>query len=96
MSYLHETALTQNPDCILFTSKFDIVHGDYVDELVPFVQDRLEKVDILINNAGTLINKPFEQLTQLDFVEMLQNNLFGHVKMIQNMLPLMKAKEVTY
>lgn len=89
LELLTQTALARNPDCILFTSKFDIVHGDYVDELVPFVQGRLEKVDILINNAGTLINKPFEQLTQLDFVEMLQNNLLGHVKMIQNMLPLM-------
>ena len=43
----------------------------------------------LINNAGSLINKPFEESTQLDFAEMLQNNLLGHVKMIQHILPLM-------
>ena len=31
-------------------------------------------------------------LSQLDFVEMFQNNLLGHVKMIQHIAPLMPAK----
>ena len=48
-------------------------------------------MDILINNAGVLINKPFSELTQLDFAEMLQTNLLGHIKMIQNLLPLMNS-----
>lgn len=78
-----------NPECGLYPLKFDIVHDDYVSELLPFVTTRLGSVDVLINNAGSLINKPFEESTQLDFAEMLQNNLLGHVKMIQHMLPLM-------
>lgn len=88
---LYETALTQNPDCTLYVLKFDIVHGDYMEVLVPFVEERMGKIDILINNAGSLLNKPFNDLSQLDFVEMLQNNFLGHVKIIQNMLPLMNA-----
>ena len=36
-----------------------------------------------------LINKSFEQLTELDFVEMLQSNYIGHVRMIQAMIPMM-------
>ncbi len=87
---LSEIALSLNPDCNLITTKFDIVHGDYLEDLVPFVEDRLVRVDALINNAGTLLNKPFEQITQLDFAEMLQTNLLGHVKMIQSLLPLMR------
>lgn len=87
---LSEIALGLNPDCNLIISKFDIVHGDYIGDLVPFVEDRFGNVDVLINNAGTLINKPFEQITQLDFVEMLQTNLLGHVKMIQFLLPLLR------
>lgn len=90
LNNLSEIALSLNPDCNLLTLKFDIVHGDYLTDLVPFVQDRFGTVDALVNNAGTLINKPFEQMTQLDFVEMLQSNLLGHVKMIQSLLPLMK------
>jgi len=90
LQQLAEIALGLNPDCNLVTYKFDIVHGDYVADLIPFIKERIGAVDALINNAGTLINKPFEQITQLDFVEMLQTNLLGHVKMIQFLLPLLK------
>lgn len=89
---LLDIASSLNPDCNLYPVKFDIVHDDYITGLIPFVQARLGSVDILINNAGSLIKKPFEELAQLDFAEMLQNNLLGHVKMIQNLLPLMKPK----
>ena len=87
---LLDIASSLNPDCKLYPVKFDIVHDDYVAGLIPFVQSRLGTVDVLINNAGSLINKTFEDLSQLDFAEMLQSNLLGHVKMIQNLLPLMK------
>lgn len=85
---LFEIAKGLNPDCNLYPAKFDIVHDDYTS-LVGFVQDKLETVDILINNAGELIKKPFEELSQIEFAEMLQANFLGHVKMIQHMLPLL-------
>lgn len=92
LSKLQEIAFALNPDCRLFTAKFDIVHDDYENDLIPFIQEKIGRVDILINNAGSLINKPFMQLSQIDFAEMLQNNLLGHVKMIQHIVPLMSAK----
>jgi len=85
---LHEIAMGLNPESILYPARFDIVHDDYEGSLIPFIKERLGSVDILINNAGALINKPFEALTQIDFAEMLQSNLLGHVKMIQHLLPL--------
>ena len=89
---LQEIALALNPVCMLYPAKFDIVHDDYENDLVPFIKERMGSVDILINNAGSLINKSFMELSQLDFVEMFQNNLLGHVKMIQHIAPLMPAK----
>ncbi len=89
---LKEIALALNPGCSLYTIQFDIVHDDYEKDLLPFISERMDSIDILINNAGSLINKAFLQLTQLDFVEMLQNNLLGHIKMIQNLVPLMPPK----
>ncbi|HEX8461126.1 MAG TPA: SDR family oxidoreductase [Segetibacter sp.] len=87
---LSEVTIANNPDVNFFTTTFDIVHGDYDKDLLPLLQNTIGHVDVLINNAGALINKPFVETKQLDFVEMLQANLLGHVKMIQNLLPLMK------
>src|ERR1700710_2683555 len=89
MGKLLEIARGLNPDCILYPVAFDIVHDDY-SNLLQFINTRFDKqVDILINNAGMLVSKPFSGLLETDFVEMLQSNFIGHVRMIQNILPLM-------
>ena len=86
---LLEIAHGLNPDAEIYALAFDIVHDDYSD-LQQFINANLDnRVDILINNAGVLINKPFAQLQETDFVEMLQSNFIGHVRMIQGLVDLM-------
>ncbi len=88
---LAEIAAGLNPEAVLFPIAFDIVH-DYYADLVQFIATRFDnQVDILINNAGVLINKPFAQLLETDFVEMLQSNFIGHVRIIQSLFHLMPA-----
>lgn len=87
---LLEIARGINPDCTLLPVEFDIVHDDYA-ALIPFLQQRLGTVDILINNAGALINKPFMETTAEDLHEMFQSNVTGHFNMIKNLLPLMQS-----
>jgi len=89
LTKLLEIALGLNPDAVLYPLVFDIVHDDYAG-LVDFIKARFDgQLDILINNAGVLVNKPFMGLDEADFVEMLQSNYIGHVRMIQAMVPLM-------
>lgn len=88
---LLEIAHGLNPDCQLFALNFDIVHDDYAG-LQQFIAANFDnRVDVLINNAGVLVNKPFTELLESDFVEMLQSNFIGHVRIIQALLPLMAA-----
>jgi NAD(P)-dependent dehydrogenase (short-subunit alcohol dehydrogenase family) len=86
---LLEIANNLSPESNLYAIAFDIVHDDY-DSLQQFIAANFDnRVDVLINNAGVLINKPFTQLLETDFVEMLQSNFIGHVRMIQGVLGLM-------
>ncbi|RZK49371.1 MAG: SDR family oxidoreductase [Pedobacter sp.] len=88
LTKLLEIAKGINPDCQLYPVAFDIVNDDY-QSLVSFIQNTLGQVDILINNAGVLINKPFVETSLGEFAQMLESNVLGHVNMIQHMLKLM-------
>lgn len=87
---LHEIATGITPECKLLPVAFDIVNDDY-RALTPFIQERLGKVDILINNAGTLVNKPFAETDEHDLVEMLMANVLSHFKMSKAVLPFMET-----
>jgi NAD(P)-dependent dehydrogenase (short-subunit alcohol dehydrogenase family) len=91
LEHLAEIAAGLNPDCTLYPIAFDIVHDDYAD-LQQFITGNFDgQIDVLINNAGMLVNKPFAQLLETDFVEMLQSNFIGHVRIIQSLYGFMPA-----
>lgn len=85
---LHEIAKGINPDCTLMPVAFDLVNDDYA-ALVPFIKEHLGQIDILINNAGSLINKNFMETTENDLAEMLEHNVMSHFKMIRYTLPFL-------
>ncbi|MGB1243592.1 MAG: SDR family NAD(P)-dependent oxidoreductase [Chitinophagales bacterium] len=49
-----------------------------------------EQIDLLINNAGLLIAKPFEALTMEDWRAQFEVNVLGPVKLIQSLLPFLQ------
>lgn len=53
--------------------------------------DFASPIDILINNAGLLINKPFEQLSHQDLSESYQVNVIGIMEATQALLPQLAA-----
>ncbi len=82
-----------NPNCNLIPLVFDIDSDNESNELLTLVKKDLGHVDILINNAGILINKPFKELTLEDFESIYKVNVFGVVKTIQSLLPFMGNPE---
>lgn len=56
----------------------------------------ISQIDVLINNAGLLINKPFEALNLADWKNIFEVNLFGIVHLIQAILPLLEAAKNTH
>lgn len=59
-------------------------------EIHTMVATAFERVDILIHNAGVLVNRPFEETTQNDWRQVFEVNVFSAVKVSQALLPLLK------
>jgi 3-oxoacyl-[acyl-carrier protein] reductase len=72
------------------TLSVDVSQNNDLKKVTEFVQTNWKKVDILINNAGKLINKPFTALTTEDFLEVYKVNVFGVAELTKNMIPFLQ------
>lgn len=68
----------------------DLSSENDLKKITEFIQKNWTKVDILINNAGKLINKPFEHLSSKDFMEVYQVNVFAVANLTRIILPFLK------
>ena len=66
---------------------FDLESGNYNDELLPSILKHFKNIDVLISNAGLLINKPLDQLEEVDFDRMFNSNVKSIFKLTQALLP---------
>ncbi|MBP2830999.1 SDR family oxidoreductase [Aquimarina sp. U1-2] len=73
------------------TFPFDICELDDMNKVVNYVEEKWGSVDILIHNAGTLLNKPFEDTNLRDFESVYKVNVFGVAEMTRVLIPFTKA-----
>ena len=69
----------------------DISIPEDVKKITDFVTSNWKQVDVLIHNAGMLINKPFTELTEKDFIDVYKVNVFGVAEITKQLIPFMKA-----
>jgi 3-oxoacyl-[acyl-carrier protein] reductase len=70
----------------------DITSDGDLKRVSDFLKAEWKNVDVLINNSGYLVNKPFRQLKREDFQEAFEVNVLGAASMIQTVLPFMKKE----
>jgi short-subunit dehydrogenase len=63
-----------------------------VKQTVQAVYERYGKIDILINNAGMMIVKFFEETSQEEFDRIMAVNFYGGVNFIRAVLPIMQKQ----
>ena len=68
----------------------DISNNDDLNKVTDFIKSTWGKVDILINNAGKLINKPFTEISSEDFLEVYKVNVFGVAEITKLMIPFLQ------
>ena len=68
----------------------DISKAEDLEKVSAFVETKWKQVDVLINNAGALINKDFEKISAEEFQQIYSTNVFGVIGLTQEILPFMK------
>jgi short-subunit dehydrogenase len=87
---LKKSCLEENPHANIYPIAFDLENMDLFEiRLLADIQNHIKNIDILINNAGLLINKPFEELSEDEINRMIQLNLTAPAILIKTLLPLM-------
>lgn len=67
----------------------DITKRAEIDAMVAAAIERFGRIDVLVNNAGSRIIKPFLEHTEEDWRRMLDVNLTGHFLCCQAVIPHM-------
>lgn len=70
------------------TFSFDLCNAGDLEKMDDFLE-KWDTVDILINNAGMLVNKPFLETTAQEFEQVFKVNVFGVTEIVKAVLPRM-------
>ena len=68
---------------------FDITNTASMKQVETYIKAHWERVDILIHNAGMLVNEPFLSTTTAMFEEVYKVNVFGVAALTRTVLPFM-------
>ena len=68
----------------------DISSAEDLHKVSNFIKNTWKKVDVLINNAGKLINKPFTEISSEDFLEVYKVNVFAVAEITKLMIPFLQ------
>lgn len=68
----------------------DITLESGINSVSKTIKENWKKVDILINNAGKLLNKPFAKTSYQEFKEVYDVNVFAVAMLTKAVIPFMK------
>lgn len=77
-----------------FKVRLDLTDDESIRQAAAAVSENFGKIEILINNAGMLISKPLLELGFAEIDQQMRANLFGHIKLTKEFLPLVRKSIV--
>jgi len=67
----------------------DLLKSDDLAKVSEFIAENWKQVDVLIHNAGKLVNKPFEEITSEEFLSVYQVNVLAVAELTKKMIPFL-------
>lgn len=83
--------LTSLDSAVVFPMALDLESKGSENSLHAFIKIHFKHIDVLVNNAGYLVNKPFEQQTADDFDRQFNVNVKVPFLLIKELLPLFSS-----
>jgi NAD(P)-dependent dehydrogenase (short-subunit alcohol dehydrogenase family) len=80
------------PDGAVHVVPADITTDEGITEVTRQIAMHGGRLQVLVNCAGRLINKPFEELSLGDWEEVYRTNVIGMALLIRGVLPMMKSE----
>jgi len=71
----------------------DLTKLGEVSKLADEITGKTDKIDVLINNAGVMVMKKFEEMSNEDINLLLDLNLRSHILLTNALLPLLRKSE---
>jgi NAD(P)-dependent dehydrogenase (short-subunit alcohol dehydrogenase family) len=81
--------LLGNPNITCISADLSTEKG--INEIAAFISSSWKKVDVIIHNAGMLVNKPFVEITPSDFEKVYQVNVFAVAHLTQICIPYLHS-----
>jgi 3-oxoacyl-[acyl-carrier protein] reductase len=74
------------------TMELDVTKLEEIERLPAFVRSEMGRIDLLVNNAGTGIYKPFLEVTDDELMYGMAINFFAQFRICQRLVPIMKEQ----
>ena len=84
--------LKQNEKLLLEVLRLDVTDDKSVKEAIKKIVNERGTIDVLVNNAGYALVGPLEELSIQEFKEQFETNVFGVIRVIKEILPIMRKQ----
>ena len=77
----------------LRVAQLDVTEDRSINDAVHSIISDVDKIDVLVNNAGYGLNGAFEDLAMEEIKAQYETNLFGVIRVTQAVLPIMRKQK---
>ena len=96
LEQLKDDCLSQNVLSKVIPIACDLSDTNAIENLISKLKKQVRSINILINNAGAIVNKPFFDISTTDLEYIYNVNVFSVIRLIQGIMPIMDVKQKSH